>query len=218
MYIQDICSFEYSVRIEELAGFYRDQRWMHMHDVLRSQGITFQELGHRGIEAALAILEAEGITRKEALREIGERRRRGALASLEAQGFTGEGGAASASTELGRMGGVAYSAIYRVSGNCAYTGCTRAISHGEFCRNHIPPKPAKSDKCRVCGRMIVANELVRGGACKSCYSNPEAVAARKKVTAQKKATRGTCSTPGCKRINDRGRDKCYSCLHPGKST
>ena len=72
---------------------------MHMHDVLRGQGITFQELGHqgheaaldslkaqeeftgegaassalghRGIEAALAILEEEGFTRKEALREIG---------------------------------------------------------------------------------------------------------------------------------------------------
>ena len=130
-YVQDISSFEYSVRLEELGGFFRYQPWMHMHDVLRGQGITFQELGHcrrrgalaslkaqgftgegaastelghRGIEAALAILKAEGITRKEALREICLQRRRGALASLKAQGFTGEGGAASASTELGCRG------------------------------------------------------------------------------------------------------------------
>jgi hypothetical protein len=100
---------------------------MHMHHVLRSQGITFHELGHRGREAALASLEeqgfsreeaslelghrgcvgalasleAQGFTRKEALREIGLRRRRGALASLEAQGFTGEG---AASSELARRG------------------------------------------------------------------------------------------------------------------
>ena len=64
--MQDICSFEYSARLDELGGFFRDQRWMHMHDVLRGLGITFHELGHRG--------------------------RRGALASLETQGFTGEGG------------------------------------------------------------------------------------------------------------------------------
>ncbi len=65
--MQDISSFEYSVRLEELAGFFRE------HDVLRGLGITFQELDHRGLEAALAILEAEGFPRKEALREIGHR-------------------------------------------------------------------------------------------------------------------------------------------------
>jgi len=102
-YVQDISSFEYSVRLEELGGFFCDQRWRHMQDVLRSWGITFQKLGHQGLETFLAILEAEGITRKEALREIGLRRRGGALAcieaqggalaSIEAQGFTGEGGA-----------------------------------------------------------------------------------------------------------------------------
>ena len=164
--MQDISSFEYSVRLEELGGFFGYQPWMHMHDVLRGQGITFQELGHRrrrgalaslkaqgftgegaastelghrGIKAALAILEAEGITRKEALREIGLRRCRGALASLKAQGFTGEGGAASASTELSRRGGEARSAIYRKYGNCIYPGCTYAILHGEFCVNIISP-------------------------------------------------------------------------------
>jgi hypothetical protein len=80
-YVQDISTFEYSGRLEELAGFFRDQRWMHMHQVLRSQGITFQELGHRGREAAIA--------------------------SLERQGYTGEDGAASASTEFARRGGEA---------------------------------------------------------------------------------------------------------------
>ena len=91
-YVQDIRSFEYSVRLEELGGFFRDQHWRHMHDVLRSRGITFHELGHQGLEASLAILEAEEITRREALREIGLQRRRGALASLEVQEFTEERG------------------------------------------------------------------------------------------------------------------------------
>ncbi len=101
--MQDISSFQYSVRLEELGGFFRNQHWMHMHDVLRSRGITFHELGHRGLETSLAILEVEGFRRKEALREIGLRRRRGALASLEVQRFMGEG-AASASRELGCHG------------------------------------------------------------------------------------------------------------------
>jgi len=30
-YVLDISSFEYSVRLEELTGFFRDQHWMHMH-------------------------------------------------------------------------------------------------------------------------------------------------------------------------------------------
>ena len=215
-----------------------------MHDVLRGQGITFQELGHRrrrgalaslkaqgftgegaastelghrGIKAALAILEAEGITRKEALREIGLRRRRGALASLKAQGFMGKGGAASASTELARRGGEARSAIYRKSGNCIYPGCTYAISNGELYINHYQPiKAKKSDKCRVCERVLGVNEKVRGGVCSPCYQKPEAIAARKKATAEKKATRGSCSTPGCKGVNFRGRGKCKNCLYPNK--
>ena len=91
--MQDTNAIEYSVRFEELGGFFRDQRWMHMHHVLRSQGITFYKLDHPGLKAALTILKVDGYTRKEALREIGHRRRRGALASLEAQGFTGEGAA-----------------------------------------------------------------------------------------------------------------------------
>ena len=103
-YVQDISSIEYYDRLEELAGFYHEQCWMHMHDVLRSQGITFHELGHRGIEAALAILEAQRFSREEASSELGHRRRRGALSSLKAQGFTGEGGMRTASTELGHRG------------------------------------------------------------------------------------------------------------------
>ena len=145
-YVQDISSFEYAVRLEELGGFFRDQRWMHMHDVLRSQGM----LGCCRCEGALASLEAQGFMGEgeaaSAPTELGCRGREGALASLEAQGFTGEGGAASASTEFARRGGKAYSAIYRKSGDCAYPGCTFAIRSGEFCVKHNPPKPRKSDK------------------------------------------------------------------------
>jgi hypothetical protein len=278
-YVQDISSFEYSARVEELAGFYHDQRWMHMHHVLRSQGISFQELGHRGLEANVAILLAEeGFSREEALRAIGKRLRKGALASLEAKGYTGEGGTRSASTELAHRcrkgalasleakgytgeggtrsastelahrcrkgalasierqgftgedgtrsastefahrGGEARSAIYRRSGNCIVEGCKKAIRSGEFCGNHQPPKPEKSDKCRVCERVFKVNEKgVRGGVCRPCYQKPEAKAARKKATAEKIDTRGTCSTPGCGRVNDRGREKCRWCLSHRKS-
>ena len=96
-----------------------------MHNVLRSQGITFHELGHRGCKAALASikvqgfmreeasselgcqggcqdyegnlasLEAQGFMREEASSELSCRGHRGALASLEAQIFMGEGGGAS---------------------------------------------------------------------------------------------------------------------------
>ena len=208
--MQNICSFEYSVRLEELGGFFRDQRWMHMHNVLRSRGITL------GIESAVALFEEEGLTRKEALREIGLRRREGALASLEAQGFTGEAGARSASTELGRRGGEASSAIYRTSGNCSYPGCTLAVNSSEFCKNHRPAtkKPEKSDMCRNCGRVFRVKEKVVGGVCNPCYCKSEAVAALKKATAEKKKARGTCSTPGCKSFIIRGGDKCGPCMFP----
>ena len=202
--------------MQDITSFgYPDRLIIHMHHVLRSKGITFQELSHRGCETALDSLKAQGFSRKEVLTEFGHRGRDGALASLEAQGFTGEG---AASTELGRRGGEARSAIYRIyriSGNCTYSGCTFAISSGEFCGKHNPPKPEKSDTCRVCERVLGVNEKrIVGGVCNPCYHKPEAVATRKKATAEKKATRGTCSTPGCNGINDRGRDKCYSCLYP----
>jgi hypothetical protein len=262
-YVQDISSFEYSVRLEELTGFFRDQRWMHMHDVLRGLGITFhelgrqgqaaarasleaitfQELGHQGHKGAIASLMAEGISWKEASKEFASRGLRGALSSLEAHGYTGEraaftelghrgrdGALASleaqgytveraALTELSRRGGEAKSAIYRISGSCTYPGCTLAINSGEFCKRHHPTKPVveKSDKCRNCGRVFGAKEQVRGGVCCSCYHKPEAVAVRKKATAEKKKARGTCSTPGCKSINSRGLDKCVACMYPGKS-
>jgi hypothetical protein len=215
-------SFEYSARFEELAGFFRDQRWMHMHQVLRSQGITFEELGRRGgeasIEANVAILAEEGFSREEALRGIGKRLRKGALASLERQGFTGEGGTRLASTELGRRGGEAKAEIYRKTGDCSHPGCTYGIYSGEFCEKHHPKKPEKSDKCRVCERVFVAKDRVRGGVCMPCYKKPEAAAARKKAFAEKKAARGTCSTPGCTGWNFRGRDKCENCLYPRKSS
>jgi hypothetical protein len=248
-YVQDIRTFEYSARVEELAGFFRDQRWMHMHQVLRGLDINYHELGHRGLEASLVILEAEGFSREESLREVGLRRRGGALASLELQGFTGEGGARSASSELGHRGrggalashelqgftgeggarsaslelghcgGEAYSAIYRTSGNCIVEGCKKAIKSGEFCKQHRPLKPIveKSDKCRSCGRVMGVNERVTAGTCQACYCKPEVRDARKKTTAAKKEARGKCSTPGCNRVNDKGRDKCYTCLNPSKS-
>ena len=115
--MQDTNAINFPNRHRELGVFFRDQRWMHMHHVLRSQGITFHELGHQGHKAALAILEAEGYTRKEASSKLSHRGRDGALASLEAQGFTGEG-AASTSLELGCHGSKGYSEIYRTSGNC----------------------------------------------------------------------------------------------------
>ena len=134
------------------------------------------------------------------MREIGKGRRRGALASLE-----------EASTELGHRGGMAKLAIYRISGNCTYPGCTFAISSGEFCKNHNPPKPEKSDKCRVCERVFRVNESVRGGVCCACYQKPEAKEARKKATAKMKKERG-CSTPGCGGINQKGRDMILACM------
>ena len=272
-YVQDISLFEYSsVRLEELGGFFHDQHWMHMHHVLRSQCITFHELGHQGGEAALASLEAQGFSEastefakrgrrgalaslerqgftgeggtrtassefshrgrggalaslelqgftgedgtRSASSEFSHRGRGGALASLEAQGFTGEDGTASASTEFARRGGVARSAIYRISGNCAYPGCTLAIERGDSCKHHQPKKTKKSDNCKDCGRVFVAKERVRGGVCNSCYQKPETVAIRKKAMAAKKDTLGTCSTPGCNRVNERGRGKCCACLYP----
>ena len=227
---------------------------MHMHDVLRGLGITFHELGHRGIEAAIAILKDEGLTREEASTEIGHRRRRGALASLETQGFTGEGGARSASTELGHRGlggalasletqgftgeggtatastelgrrgaverwGKKEARINMKSGSCIYPGCPLSIRSGEFCKKHQPHKPIveKSDKCRSCGQVLGVNVKVIGGVCRSCYDRPEATAARKKATAAKKAARGTCSTPGCDGVNNRGLGKCQTCLRHRKS-
>ena len=85
-FVQDTNSFEYSDRLEELGDFFLNQAgyWIQMHYVLRSQGITFHELGHRGREAALDSLKAEGFTREEASSELGHRGRDGALASLEA--------------------------------------------------------------------------------------------------------------------------------------
>ena len=52
--------------------------------------------------------------------ELARRGRDGALDSLKAQGYTGEGAAASASTEFARWGGVACAAIYRKADDCAF--------------------------------------------------------------------------------------------------
>ena len=128
--MQDISTFEYSARVEELAGFFRDQRWMHMHDVLRSQGITFEELGRRGRLAALASLEAQGFS--EASTEFAKRGRRGALASLERQGFTGEGGTRTASSEFshrGRGGALASLELQGFTGEDGTRSASSEFSH-----------------------------------------------------------------------------------------
>ena len=182
--------------------------------VLRAQGITFEKLGRRGREAALDSLVAEGFSREEASTELGHRGRRGALASLERQGFTGEGGTLTASEELASRGGWASSAIFRESGNCSYPGCTYAVNSSGFCKHHHPKKTEKSDKCRVCGQVFQGR--IMAGVCNPCYQKPDAVAARKKATAEKKAARGTCSTQGCNRLSHNGRDKCVNCLYPRK--
>ena len=193
-------------------------------DSLVAEGFSREEasseLGHRGRRGAIASLERQGFTGEggtlTASEELARRARVGALASLERQGFTGEDGRVSASTEFARRGGEARSAIYRTSGNCTYPGCTMAIASSNFCKNHQLKRKKKSDKCRVCGQVFVAKERVRVGLCNMCYNKPEAKAARKKATAEKKAARGTCSTPGCTRITDRGTDKCFYCSFPGK--
>jgi len=89
-FVQDTNSFKYSGRLEELGGFFRDQHWMHIHNVLRGQGITFQELGHQVCEAALYTFEAKGFSREEASLELGQRGHEGNLATLEAEGYTRE--------------------------------------------------------------------------------------------------------------------------------
>ena len=128
--MQDIRTFEFSARVEELAGFFRDQRWMHMHDVLRSQGITFEELGQRGRLAALASLAAQGFS--EASTEFAKRGRRGALASLERQGFTGEGGTRTASSEFshrGRGGALASLELQGFTGEDGTRSASSEFSH-----------------------------------------------------------------------------------------
>ena len=188
---------------------------------LRDSGMA--TVGRRG---ALASIERQGFTGEDGIRsastELGHRGRGGALASIKRQGFTGEDGTRSASTEFARRGGVVKwgdsckARINMKSGSCIYPGCPYSISSGKFCKNHQPQKPIveKSDKCKDCGRVFVAKERVRGGVCNSCYQKPETVAIRKKAMAAKKDTLGTCSTPGCNRVNERGRGKCCACLYP----
>ena len=70
-YVQNMNAIGFPVSLRELGVFFQDQCWMHMYHVLRSQGITFHELGHRGREATLVSLKAQGISREEASSELG---------------------------------------------------------------------------------------------------------------------------------------------------
>ncbi len=81
----------------------------------------------------------------------------------------------------------------------------------------IEYRDSTADTLRGGGRVLGVEVKVTGGVCRRCYMKPEAVATRKKATAEKKAARGTCSTPGCNGVNMRGNDKCNSCLYPRKS-
>ena len=169
--------------------------------MLRGQRITFQDLGYRGREAALASLEAQGFMGEGAAsRELGHRGRDGALATLEAQGFTEEG---SASSELGHRGGMACAEIYRKADLWKYPGGCPCMQLSPVVYAGItlmPTKPIgeKSDKCRSCGWVLGVEVRVRGGVCNPCYQKPEATAARKQATAGKKDARGRCITPNCK--------------------
>lgn len=90
MVVQDYNSLEYTDRLKELEDFYQNQCWRHMYTVLKFQGITFQELCHRGREAAIDFLEAEGFTREEASSELGHQGYGGSIGSIVAEGFTEE--------------------------------------------------------------------------------------------------------------------------------
>ena len=205
--------------MDELDGFFRNQLREAALASLEAQGFTREEasseLGRRGCKAALASLEVQGFTGEGAASsELARRGREGALVSLEEQGFTGEGAALS---ELARRVGEANAAIYRIAGNCTFPSCTRAIHSSLLCKQHLPrkPKPEKSDVCIDCERVL--GKVVVGGLCNRCYNKPEREAARKKATAERRASRGTCPTPGCARVKWRGRDKCFKCLFPKKT-
>jgi hypothetical protein len=43
-FVQDTNSFGYPDRLEELGDCFRNQHWMHMHNVLRTQGSLFKSL------------------------------------------------------------------------------------------------------------------------------------------------------------------------------
>ena len=104
-FMQNTSSLKYEDkdRLEELGDFYfyRNQCWRHMHNVLRSQGITFQELGHQCCNGVLASLEVQGFTGEGvASLEQGHQRCSGALDSLE--GGDSIFGARTSKTQWGR--------------------------------------------------------------------------------------------------------------------
>ncbi len=75
---------------------------------------------------------------------------------------------------------------------------------------HTKPIVEKSDKYRSCGRVFRVDVRVIRGVC-------NLLVARKKAMVEKKDALGICSTPGCDGVNNRGRDKCRTCLYPKKS-
>jgi len=129
------------------------------------------------------------------------------------------GGGGGTASEFGRIGGKARSAIYKKAGTCKFLGgCKKAIRSGEFCGDHQPVKPEKSNKCRSCGWVFGIKVKVIEGVCNQCYQKPEAKAAHKQAMAEKKDARGICSTIGYDGINLRGLGKCHDCLLPRKKS
>ena len=105
-YVQDKKDINYSKKLDELDGFFRNQRRESALASIVAQGFTVEEapaeLGRRGRVGALASIVAEGFTREEAPTILGRRGHDGAIASIVAEGFTEE----EARAELGRRGRV----------------------------------------------------------------------------------------------------------------
>jgi hypothetical protein len=257
-YVQDKKDINYSKKLDELDGFFRNQRRESALASIVAQGFTVEEapaeLGRRGRVGALASIVAQGFTREEAQTILGRRGHDGAIASIVAQGFTKE----EAPAELGRRSRVGVIASIMAqgftreedplelsrrqregvinsimaqgftreeaisewgrrkqdglrvkclkAGICTHIGCKEPISSGNLCKEHNR-KPEKRDDCIFCNKVLLEKEK-RRGVCGKCFNKPERVAARK----EKRASIGTCITPGCRYIRFKGREYCRHCM------
>ena len=192
---------------ESLSVFGRQDGYDGALDSLVAQGFMGEEassmFGRQGYDGALDSLVAQRFTGEEAPSEKGHRACQGAVNNLINEGVDSR----SALSELGICG----AADRRKSSTCKYTGCTRAMHSGDFCKHHRPIKAEKSDRCKSCRQVLGVEVKVMGGVCKLCYRMPEATTACKKAMPEKKAAQGECSTPGCKCTRFNGRDICQTC-------
>ena len=109
-------------------------------------------------------------------------------------------------TERGRRSRDGARAKLMTAGICTRIGCKEPIQSGELCREHYP-KPENRGDCIFCNKVLKEKDK-RRGVCDPCFYKPERVAARK----ERRASIGTCNTPGCHYIKYRGRDKCVHCI------